>query len=114
MPHPPLITVNVGNAGWEQRVRQAIESNNFIKVIITGAKASQLQNELRRKGIYVPRTGAGAIVAGAVLISCVSVVGLAALSVVLIYAIQRGYNSISAIFRDRSGQNNDEFIIELK
>ena len=113
MPHPPLIIVNVGDAGSESRLRQAIDNRNYVNVFIKGSKAGQLENALRRKGFFVPQ-GASRSIALAVLGFCLTALGMSMLLGVLIYAINQGYTSIAVNFRDRAGQNNDEFVIELR
>ena len=119
MPHYPEITVLVETSGWEQKMRNAINSNNFVKVIIRGSKAYTLKSKMSWGFPDVCRTPsppAGSIpVPYPTLTAQLPASGLGALSNLIVYAFSKGYRSFKALFKPNgAGQNDDEYIIELR
>lgn len=92
-----------------------MDNANFIQVIIRGAKASQISNDLQKRGVSKLIQGFAVTVVASILIACFSFAGLAALAGLLLYSVNKGYSTTKVEYRQNSaGLNDDEIIVEMR
>ena len=119
MPHEPTITVVAESAGWEGRLRSAIDGRNYAKIIIRGTKAQDMNNQMFGfpDVCRTPAPPAAPIpVPYPKVTGCLTALGFFALSNLIIYAVtRRGYGLPRVLFKSNgSGRNDDEYFINLR
>lgn len=118
MPHAPTIAVVAESAGWEQKMRNAINDGNYVQVIIRGTKAGGVKNKMFDfpDPCRVPAPPAPPVPTPFPKLSaCLTVWGFWTLSSLIMHAVTRcGYGLPKVLFNSKGrGSSDDEFYIDL-
>jgi hypothetical protein len=116
MPHAPVVTVQYASSGWSGKLSNAINGQNYVRIVIKGALASGLKGKLTFPQVcLVPAPPFSAVPIPYPNISnCLSGIPSLLGHVVTAYTT-KGYTTIKASFDAHgSGSSNDELTFDLR
>lgn len=116
MPHAPVVTVKYSSAGWSGRFTDAMNSQNYIRVVIKGSLASELKGMLGYPVVCVVPAPpfAGVPIPYPNISNALSALPSLLSLVAMAYAT-KGYTTIKASFDAHgSGKSNDELLFDLR
>jgi hypothetical protein len=116
MPHSPVVTIQYANAGWSTSIANAINSQNYVRVVIKGSLASTLKSKLGFPQVCsVPAPPFSAVPIPYPNISnCLSGLPTLLTQVALAYTT-KGYTSFKASYNAHgSGTSDNEFVLDLR
>lgn len=116
MPHAPVVTIQYSSAGWSGQFTHAMNSQNYIRVVIKGSLASGLKGKLGFPMVcIVPAPPFSGVPIPYPNISNALSALPSLLGLVAIAYTTKGYTTIKASFDARgSGKSDDELAFDLR
>jgi len=117
MPHAPVKTIQYASSGWNSQLLSAINSKNFVRIVIKGSLASELKGKLSYPSVcMVPAPPLSVPIPYPNITMPYCLANLPALlNLVMLAFTTKGYTCIKAAFDAHGGgKNNDELLIDLR
>jgi len=116
MPHAPVVTVQYASGNWNTQFTNAMNSQNYIRVVIKGSLASELKGKLGFPVVcVVPAPPFSGVPVPYPNISNALSALPSLLSLVAVAYATKGYTTIKASFDAHgAGKSNDEMRFDLR